>query len=56
MHIVLVILGVVGAAAFWIYRIRDAGQAVGGAIDQAQRVRGNLKRRKFSRPSSAEPY
>lgn len=47
MHIVLGFLAVLGAAAFWIYRLRDAGRAVGEVVDTAERVRGFWRRKKF---------
>ncbi|MEO1702998.1 MAG: hypothetical protein AAFR71_13200 [Pseudomonadota bacterium] len=56
MHILLTIVGAIGVAAFWFYRIRDAGRAAGGVIGKAQQMRGNLKREKFSKSSCAKPY
>ena len=47
MPVLLTILGIIAGAAFWWYRMRDAGRAAGEIIDTAQRVRGSIKRRNF---------
>ena len=56
MHILLMILGVIGAAGFWYYRMRDAGRAAGEVIDTAQRVKGAVKRKKFRDKAAQSPF
>jgi hypothetical protein len=48
MHIVAAFLAVLGAGAYWCYRMRAVGQAHSGVGDAAQRIRGDC-RRKLSR-------
>ncbi len=47
MHILLGFLGVVAAAAYWYYRLKDAGAAAAEVVDVAQRARGAWNRRQF---------
>ena len=51
MHFLLGILAVLGAAAFWWYRVKYISEAAGEAIDAAERVRGAYNRRKFRNKS-----
>jgi uncharacterized tellurite resistance protein B-like protein len=46
---------VLGAAAFWLYRLRDLGHAAHGAIDTAQRLRGFYRRYKFRKQAELSP-
>ncbi|MEM9574538.1 MAG: hypothetical protein AAF870_04825, partial [Pseudomonadota bacterium] len=56
MHILVMVLGVVGAAGFWFYRMRDAGRAAGEVIDSAQRFRGAVKRKRFRDKAAQSPF
>ena len=47
MHILIGFLTLLAGAAFWIYRMRDAGRAVGEVVDAAERARGYWRRKKF---------
>lgn len=51
MHILIGILTILGAAAFWWYRVKYIGDAANEVIDQAQKVRGAYRRRKFRNKS-----
>jgi hypothetical protein len=55
MHIVLAVLGIVGAAAIWWYRIKYMSQAAGEVADAAGRVRGNLRRSKLRKKAALSP-
>jgi hypothetical protein len=55
MPVLLAILGALGAAAFWYYRMRDVGNAAGEVIDAAQRVRGAYRRRLFRQKAESSP-
>lgn len=56
MHIVIMILGAIGAAGFWFYRMRDAGRAAGQVIDTAQRVKGSIRRKRFRDKAEQSPF
>lgn len=47
MPVLLALLGALGAAAFWYYRLRDVGRAAGEVVDAAQRARGAYRRKQF---------
>jgi len=53
MHILLAVLGILGAGAFWWYRIKYMGQAADEIVDTAQRARGAFKRRQFRKKVDA---
>ena len=55
MHIILLIVGVLGALAFWWFRIKQIGQAGSEALDTAQRARGYLRRRDHARKGDFSP-
>lgn len=56
MHILVMILGALGGAGFWFYRMRDAGRAAGQVIDTAQRVKGSIKRKRFRDKAEQSPF
>ena len=56
MHFIMAIIGVLGAAAFWWYRMKDAGKAAGEVIDTAQRVRGSIRRRNFRKKAGQSAF
>ena len=53
MHILLAVLGVLGAGAFWWYRMKYMGQAAGEIVDAAERARGAFRRRQFRKKADA---
>ena len=55
MPVVLAILGALGAALFWYYRLRDMGHAAGEVVETAQRMRGAYRRRQFRRKAESSP-
>ncbi|HZH53927.1 MAG TPA: hypothetical protein VEZ16_18845 [Microvirga sp.] len=55
MHILAAILTALGAAAFWYYRMRAAGQALSEAGDAAQRLRGAYRRKRFRNKAASSP-
>lgn len=55
MPVLLAILGALGAAAFWYYRMRDVGNAAGEVIDAAQRARGAYRRKRFRKKAESSP-
>ncbi len=55
MPAVLAFLAAVGAAAFWFYRLRDAGRAASDVIDSAQRIRGIYRRKRFLSRAESSP-
>lgn len=55
MHIVIAILSILGAAYFWVHRIRNAGRAVGEIKDMADDVRLAARRFGFKRRVNVHP-
>lgn len=55
MPILLAVIGALGAAAFWYYRLRDVGHAAGEIVDVAQRARGAYRRKKFRNKAESSP-
>jgi uncharacterized tellurite resistance protein B-like protein len=55
MHIVLAALGLLGAAAFWWYRVKIMSEAANDAVDAIGRVRGSLRRSKLRKQSALSP-
>ncbi|PVE25982.1 hypothetical protein DC522_01720 [Microvirga sp. KLBC 81] len=53
MPVLLAILGMLGAAAFWYYRLRDVGHVAGEVIDAAQRARGTYRRKQFRKKAES---
>lgn len=56
MHILMMVLGAIGAGVFWWYRMRDAANIAGEVVDKAQRLRGAHKRKKFRDSAAKSPY
>jgi NADH dehydrogenase/NADH:ubiquinone oxidoreductase subunit G len=55
MHILLAILGVMGVAAFWWYRLKFMGQAANEVADAVGRVQGNIRRSKLRKKAALAP-
>lgn len=55
MHIVVAIIGILGAAAFWWYRMQGIGQAASEVADVAGRVRGQFRRNAMRKKAAVAP-
>lgn len=55
MHILLAIAGIIGAAAFWYWRLKAVKEATDDVTDMAGRAWGKWKRYKFSKKAEAAP-
>lgn len=55
MPVFLAIIGALGAAAFWYYRLRDVGHVAGEVVDAAQRMRGAYRRKRFRKKAESSP-
>jgi len=55
MHILLIVVGALGAAAFWWYRLKVMHDAAGEVADAVGRVRGNMRRKKIRRQNELSP-
>lgn len=55
MHILLSILGALGAAAFYWYRLQNMSAAANDAINTVGRVRGHFRRKKLRAKAAESP-
>ena len=55
MHILLALLGIAAAGAFWWYRLKMMNDAAGEVVDAVGRVRGNLRRKKIRQHNELSP-
>jgi hypothetical protein len=55
MPFLLAVLGILGAAAVWWYRIKHMGQAAGEIADAVGRVQGSLRRGKLRKKAAISP-
>ena len=55
MHILIAIVGIIAAAAFWWYRIQYMGKAAGEVADAIGNVRGSLRRNAMRKKSAISP-
>src|SRR5437868_14842182 len=55
MHILLAIAGIVGAAAFWYWRLKAVKEATDDVTDMAGRAWGKWKRYKFRKKVEDSP-
>ena len=55
MHIVIAVLGVLVAAAFWWYRVKHMGQAAGEIVDAVGRVQGTIRRGTLRKKAAMAP-
>lgn len=55
MHILIAIVGIMGAAAFWWYRVQYMGKAAGEVADAIGHVRGNMRRNALRKKSAVSP-
>ena len=55
MHIVLAVVGLIGAAAFWWYRLKFMSEAANEAVDAVGRVQSHFRRGKLRKKSALAP-
>lgn len=55
MHILAAILGFIGIAFFWWYRLRDVGKVAGEVVNQAGIARGKFKRKAHLKKANMSP-
>ncbi len=55
MHILLAVIGIFAAAAFWWYRLKYMSEAANEVADAVGRVRGNLRRNTLRRKAAIAP-
>src|SRR4029079_3745560 len=55
MPILIAVLGVLGAAAFWWYRVKHMGQAAGEIVDAVGRAQGTLRRGALRKKAALAP-
>jgi hypothetical protein len=55
MHILIAIAGILGAGAFWWYRVQYMGKAAGEVADAIGHVRGNMRRNALRKKSALSP-
>lgn len=55
MHILLIVLGLLGGAAFWWYRLKMMNDAAGEVVDAVGRVRGQMRRKQIRRTNELSP-
>lgn len=55
MPFLLAILGVLGAAAFWWYRMKAMNEAARDVADVVERVQGNIRRKKLRKQAALSP-
>jgi hypothetical protein len=55
MHIVVIILGLLGAAAFWWYRVKYMSEAARDVADVVGRVRGDVRRSRIRKKAAIAP-
>jgi hypothetical protein len=53
MHVLLAVLGVLGAGVCWWCRVQYLARTAGDAVDTAQRLRGLYRRKRFKRKADA---
>jgi uncharacterized tellurite resistance protein B-like protein len=55
MHILIAVVGLMGAAAFWWYRVKHMSEAANEVVDAVGRVRGSIKRKKLRKQAALSP-
>lgn len=55
LDLIIALVGIIGAAAFWWYRVKFASDAANEAIDAVGRVRGNIRRGKIRKKAAMAP-
>lgn len=55
MHIVVAVIGLLGAAAFWWWRLKAMGEAANEVASQVGKVQGHFRRQKLRKKSAVSP-
>lgn len=55
MHILLAIVGILGAAALWWYRLKYMSDAANEVVDKVGRVQGHFRRQKLRKKAAIAP-
>jgi len=55
MPVLIALLGLLGAGAYWWYRMKDVGGAAHEIVDTVGRVQGNMRRKKLRRKAELSP-
>ncbi|TKB31169.1 MAG: hypothetical protein E5W69_02250, partial [Mesorhizobium sp.] len=55
MHILIAAIGLLGAAAFWWYRLKTMNDAAREVADVVGRVQGNIRRKKLRKQAALSP-
>lgn len=55
MHILMIILGLAAAGAFWWYRLKYMSEAASEVVDQVGRVRGHFRRKNLRNKAAISP-
>ncbi len=55
MHIIIALMGIIGGAAFWWYRMKATSDAANEVFDAVGRVRGNMRRGKIRKKAAMAP-
>ena len=55
MHILIILIGLMGGAAFWWYRVRYLSEAAGEFADAVGRVRGSIRRKQLRKQAELSP-
>jgi uncharacterized tellurite resistance protein B-like protein len=55
MHILIAAIGLMGAAAFWWYRVKYMSEAASEVADAVGRVRGSVRRKKLRKQAALSP-
>lgn len=55
MHILIAAIGLLGAAAFWWYRMKAMNDAAREVADVVGRVQGNIRRKRLRKQAALSP-
>ncbi|WP_246591937.1 hypothetical protein [Aminobacter anthyllidis] len=55
MHILVIVLGLLGGAAFWWYRVRYLSEVASEVADAVGRVRGSFRRKQLRKQAELSP-
>ncbi|TKB78608.1 MAG: hypothetical protein E5W81_14145 [Mesorhizobium sp.] len=55
MHVLIAAIGLLGAAAFWWYRLKTMNDAAREVADVVGRVQGNIRRKKLRKQAALSP-
>ena len=55
LNLIVVLVGIIGGAAFWWYRLKYTSEAANEALNAIGRVRGNMRRGKIRKKAAMAP-